>query len=55
MFTSEDKVLIFAMWVDKGWDAWKNDEQISCKKLEAKFSEGQLHQLYLNHPLTNGH
>jgi len=29
------KVLIFTLWVDKGWGARKNDEQIYSKKQEA--------------------
>ena len=39
MFTIDDKVLIFALRVDKGWSARKNDERISWKKLETKLFE----------------
>jgi len=39
MFMTDDKVLIFAPRVDKGWYARKNDERISWKKLETNFFE----------------
>ena len=39
MFTTDDKVFIFALRVDKGWSAQKMTDRISWKKLETKFFE----------------